>query len=276
VGALRCPLKADDKPVKKSIMILRRSLFVFTVLLVGPSVSALGGCARLAGDWTVASREPAGIAPDPALTREAVVQVYAARAFKWRGAFAVHTWISIKPEAAAAYTVMEVTGWGVRHGGAAVNIEEDAPDRYWYGARPDLLAELRGDAATRAIAKIRAAVARYPYPDSYRTWPGPNSNTFTAHVLRQVPELKTDLPPTAIGKDFLPGPGFVARTPSGGGGQVSLLGLAGVLVSAEEGLEVNLLGLSFGIDPGELALRLPGIGKIGFNTDETGAAAAAN
>jgi hypothetical protein len=268
-------LKVKDTSVKVPIKILRRSLLLFTLLLVGPLVSALGGCARLSGDWSVASREPAGIAPDPALTREAVVQVYAARAFKWRGAFAVHTWIALKPEAAAAYTVMEVTGWGVRHGGAAVNIEEDAPDRYWYGARPDMLTELRGDAATRAIAKIRAAVASYPYPNSYRTWPGPNSNTFIAHILRQVPELKTDLPPTAIGKDFLPGPGFIARTPSGGGGQISLFGLVGALASVEEGVEVNLLGLSFGVDPGELALRLPGIGKVGLNTDKTDGTAAA-
>jgi hypothetical protein len=31
----------------------------------------------------------------------------------------------------------------------------------------------------------------------------------------------------------------------------------------EEGLEFNVLGLSFGIDPKGLALRLPGVGIIG-------------
>ena len=36
------------------------------------------------------------------------------------------------------------------------------------------------------------------------------------------------------------------------------------MVAAEEGLEINVLGLSFGIDPAALALRLPGIGKLGF------------
>jgi hypothetical protein len=40
-----------------------------------------GGCAT---DWRTASREPAGFAPDPATTPEAVVQVYAARAVSWR------------------------------------------------------------------------------------------------------------------------------------------------------------------------------------------------
>lgn len=256
--------------------ILRRLFILLVVLLAGPvAATSLTGCARLSGDWTTASREPAGIAPDPAIVREAVVQVYGARAFRWRGAFAVHTWISVKPENAAAFTNYEVTAWGLRRGGGAINTEVARPDRYWYGARPELIADLRGPRAAVAIDKIKAAVASYPYPDSYRTWPGPNSNTFVAHILRQVPEIGADLPPTAIGKDFLPNGDLVAVTPSGAGGQVSLLGVAGVLASAEEGIEVNVLGLSFGLDPDELALRLPGIGKLGLALKNGTAAEAA-
>jgi len=191
------------------------------------------------------------------------VQVYAARAFEWRGAFAVHTWIAIKPAGGVYFTVHEVTGWGVRHGGSAVRSLQGPPDRYWYGARPELLADIRGDRAAVAIDEIEAAVKSYPYPDRYRAWPGPNSNTFVAYVLRQVSDLRVDLPPTAIGKDYLPG-SFAAATPSGTGGQVSAFGLAGVAVGLEEGLEINVLGLNFGVDPGELAVRLPGIGKAGF------------
>lgn len=245
---------------------IRRALILLVLLLAGPlAATGLTGCARLSGDWTTASRQSAGIAPDPARVKEAVVQVYGARAFRWRGAFAVHTWIAVKPENAAAFTSYEVTGWGVRRGGgSAINVGEGAPDRYWYGAKPELIADLRGPRAADAIAKIVAAVKTYPYPDSYRTWPGPNSNTFVAHVLRQAPEVAADLPPTAIGKDFLPNGDMVAHTPSGGGAQVSLLGVAGVLISAEEGIELNLLGLSFGLDPLEAALRLPGVGKVGF------------
>lgn len=47
-------------------------------------------------DWRTASRDSAGIAPLPAETPEAVVQVYAARTFNWRGTFAVHTWVAVK------------------------------------------------------------------------------------------------------------------------------------------------------------------------------------
>ena len=37
-------------------------------------------------DWRTASHEPVGLAPDPANTSEAIVQVYAARTRGWRGA----------------------------------------------------------------------------------------------------------------------------------------------------------------------------------------------
>jgi hypothetical protein len=43
-----------------------------------------------------------------------------------------------------------------------------------------------------------------PYPNTYRPWPGPNSNTFLAHIARQVPELVIQLPSNAVGKDHLP------------------------------------------------------------------------
>src|SRR5207244_5976709 len=61
---------------------------------------ALVGCAvlgRARSNWWELERGPSGQAPDPALTQEPVVQVYAARAVSWRGVFAVHTWIAVKP-----------------------------------------------------------------------------------------------------------------------------------------------------------------------------------
>src|SRR4029079_5561328 len=65
-------------------------------------------------DWRTASRESVGLAPAPAATPEAVVQVYAARAWAWRGYFGVHTWIAVKAAGAKAYTVYEVIGWRLR------------------------------------------------------------------------------------------------------------------------------------------------------------------
>ena len=124
----------------------------------------------------------------------------------------------------------EVIGWGVDRGASALRVNRTGPDNYWFGSRPDLLVDTRGDGVDALIDRVEAAVRAYPYPSSYRTWPGPNSNTFTAFVARAVPELRLDLPPTAVGKDFLPGGAPVGLAPSGTGVQVSLLGLAGVLV----------------------------------------------
>ncbi len=246
----------------ESMTWIRTAAGLLLLLLLGPIAVAVGGEANVARDWSQASRESANIAPDPAATPGAVVQVYAARTFGWRGAFAVHTWISIKPEGADAYTIYEVIGWRAFHGGSALQIHQGVPDRLWYGARPELLADLRGESAARAIPEIREAVKSYPWADDYRTWPGPNSNSFTAYVSRRVPALALDLPPTAIGKDYLGDTTVFAPTPSGAGFQVSVLGLLGVLVSAEEGIEINLFGLAFGIDPGDIALRLPGAGLL--------------
>jgi len=214
--------------------------------------------------WYEARRDPTGLAPDPAAALEAVVQVYAARAVSWRGVFAAHTWIAVKPTGAERFTRYEVVGFGVAGGAPAVRVDRMGPDNYWFGDRPRVLLDRRGAGVDAMIGKIRAAVASYPYPNAYRAWPGPNSNTFTAYVARQVPELGLDLPSNAIGKDFLPKGAVFATAPSGSGFQVSFYGLAGVLLAAVEGVEVNLLGLNLGIDVTAPALKLPAIGRVGL------------
>lgn len=217
-------------------------------------------------DWRRASRAPVGLAPDPAEVTEPVVQVYAARTVRWRGYFGVHTWIAAKRRGAAEYTVYEVNGWRLRRTGSSVAVSNRPPDARWFGNEPRLLAQAAGPGVEGLIDRIEAAVDAYPYADTYRIWPGPNSNTFTAHVLRAVPELRVDLPATAIGKDYL-GWDLFARSPSGTGGQVSVLGVLGVLAAVEEGLEINVLGLTFGVDPLDLALKVPLAGRIGWPRD---------
>jgi len=221
-----------------------------------------------ARDWRTASREPAGLAPNPATTREAVIQVYSARAVSWRGWFGVHTWIAVKPRDASEFTVHEVMGWRLKRTGTALVARNRPADGYWYGARPELLGDIRGPGVEAIIDRIDDAVKEYPYPNTYHVWPGPNSNTFVAFVLRRVPELRVDMPPTAIGKDFL-GWQSMNTTPSGTGGQVNLAGLLGVSVGLEEGLEVNLLGLNFGVDPKSLSIKLPIVGRLGPARDNT-------
>src|SRR6187399_2720900 len=249
-------------PPKKRSRTITKALAAVTVYLP-LSIAYLAYSGQLsARDWRTASREPAGLAPDPAPTREAVAQVYSARAVSGRGWFGVHSWIAVKPRNASEFTVHEVMGWRLKRNGTAL-VERNRPaDGYWYGARPELLGDIRGPGVDAIIERIEAAVKEYPYPNTYHLWPGPNSNTFTAFILRRVPELRVDMPPTAIGKDYL-GWRSINRTPSGTGGQVNLAGLAGVAVGVEEGLEVNLLGLNFGVDPKSLSIKLPIVGRLG-------------
>ena len=225
------------------------------------------GAIVLAGDiphWSNARWDSAGLAPDPAATEEAVIQFYAARTWGWRGIFGVHSWVAFKPRGASAYTRYEVVGWGVSRGVPAIRESARPPDGYWAGNKPELIADARGALAERLIERLRQAVKTYPFPDEYRLWPGPNSNTFTAYLARQLPELQVELPPTAIGKDYLPFGDFIERSPSGSGIQLSLVGLFGMTLGLRDGIEANVLGLVIGLDLARPALKLPGLGRLGM------------
>lgn len=238
------------------------ALLLVGLLLLGPlSVLAFGGFGATS-DWRSASRASAGIAPRPSEAPEAIVQAYAARTIGWRGAFGVHTWVATKRPGADHYIVHHVIGWRVFRGASAVVTQQGDPDFKWFGAVPIQLIDHRGADAEAMIDAIETAVASYRYADTYHAWPGPNSNTFVAHIARSVPALRLDLPANALGKDYLGGWRLIAPMPSGTGWQLSLFGLAGIGLAREEGLEFNLLGLSAGIDFNDLALRLPGYGRV--------------
>ena len=215
--------------------------------------------------WWELRRDSSEQAP-PAEIDEAIIQVYAARAARWRGNVGVHTWIATKRRSEKNYTRMEVFGWGVSRGRDAVRIREGSPDNYWFGSRPVLLRDIRGAEKVEAlIDRVYEAANSYPFNHVYTVWPGPNSNTFTAHVARSVPEMRLDLPSTAVGKDYVPLKEFVSKSPSGTGAQISFKGYAGPLLGLEEGFEINVLGFTAGVDLYPPALKLPAVGRIGFS-----------
>ena len=154
-------------------------------------------------DWRTASRDSAGIAPDPLRTEEAVVQVYGADAWGWRGWFAIHTWIATKRQNENVYTVYDVVGWRSYRNKPVMRIAQDIPDRYWYGEKPRLLKQHRGAGVDNLIDAIEQAAMDYPWKTTYKAFPGPNSNTFVAWIARQVPQLDLDLPFSAIGSGYV-------------------------------------------------------------------------
>ena len=237
----------------------RPSRFVLYAVVVA-AVTAATSCTNTRSDWRTASREPVGLAPDPAELKEAVVQVYGARVIGVKGLFGVHTWVAVKPAEAEEWTVYEVVGWRLRWAQSAIVVHTRPPDARWFGSVPELYVDRRGPGVDALIERIHKAARAYPYGAEYRAWPGPNSNTFTAWIARAVPELELDLPATAIGKDYL-GSSIVGAAPSGSGVQLSLGGVLGVAMSAVDGLEFNVLGLNFGISPN--GVKLPMVGRVG-------------
>src|SRR6185295_18101917 len=153
-------------------MAARRRRLLFALLAIplyaGCSATYLNYSGQVGNrDWRTASREPAGLAPDPAATQEAVVQVYAARAVRWRGYFGVHTWIAVKRSGAEHFTIHEVNGHRLRRTGTVMVTSDRAPDGLWYGNRPSLLKDVRGPGVDALIERIEHAVQEYPYPRTY-------------------------------------------------------------------------------------------------------------
>ena len=216
-------------------------------------------------DWS-----SVGMLPSATADHEARMLVFTGRTGRWKGIFAVHSWVVIKPENSPNWTRYDVVGWG-----QPVRTNGWAPDGRWFGDTPRILLDVRGAQAAALIPRVREVVAAYQYNrlGDYRVWPGPNSNTFTAAVLRAVPELQTTLPANAVGKDFRALP-YVGLTDSRTGFEISLWGLLGVKAGWVEGVELNFMGLVAGLDLRHPAIKLPGFGRVGID-DGTAIAAPA-
>jgi hypothetical protein len=233
-------------------------MIIFILTILGPLLALVRNQVDFGADYRTASRESVNLAPKPEEINEAVIQVYAARAFSWRGVIASHCWISVKQENAADYTVYQVVGWRQFYNLPVLEIKKDLPDRSWFDQTPKIIFDIRGQKAQDLIAKIDEAAQSYSYKDNYTIWPGPNSNTFIAYIARQVPDFGLALPANAIGKDYISNKQFFAVAPSNSGYQFSLFGLLGITIAKKEGIEVNFLGLVYGIKFVPFQIILPG------------------
>jgi hypothetical protein len=245
----------------KALRLMLLGFLLLFILPLGAHALVQWQTADWSRSWGSADWSSTGTLPAADAHPEAMVRIYAARVGRWRGIFAVHSWLVFKEPGAGAYERYDKVGWGrpIRHNGYA-------PDGRWYGNDPEIVFEATGAEAERLIPKLRAAVAAYPYGKAgdYHVWPGPNSNSFIAHVIGQVPELGVSLPPTAIGKDYPVDGGWFGLAPSRTGLRVTLDGYLGLTVAWVEGIEVNFLGAVAGLDLRRPGIKLPGFGRIGI------------
>jgi len=250
----------DPAPTRRS----RRKTLMLAILILFllpvAARAALFAFENRPSSWRDADWSSTGSLPSATADPGARILVFSGRTGGWKGVVAVHSWIVFKRENARSWTRYDVVGWG-----DPVRLNGWAPDGRWYGTAPTIVADVKGDEARALIPKIEAAVRdyRYAHDGDYRLWPGPNSNTFVATVLRAAPEMKAILPPNAIGRDYRPDP-YAGLSDSGTGIEANLWGVLGVKLGWIEGVEVNFLGLVAGLDLRQPALKLPGFGRIGF------------
>jgi hypothetical protein len=239
---------------------LKLALWLFLLLFLVPLAASAALYQRngIGAGWWNADRSSTGLLPPAAATPGAVVRVFAAPTVRWRGIFAVHCWLVIKPEGARSYTRYDYTAWG-----EPIRVNGFAPDGRWFGRAPSIVFAADGAEAAALIPRMQAAITGYAWRNQgdYRPWPGPNSNTFVAAVL-EAAGVQAALPPNAIGKDF-PHDGRWLRW-TGTGVKLTLGGYLGVTLGLVEGFELNFLGAVAGLDWWRPALKLPGLGRLGM------------
>lgn len=249
---------------RKFIILSFLALFLLPIAARAALYAYQGGPAS----WRNADWSSTKSLPDPNADPGARVLIMSGRTGGWKGIFAVHSWVVLKPENGRSWRRYDVVGWG-----NPVRLNNWPPDGLWFGNKPQVVLDLRGEEATAAIPKIETAIKAYNYVNAgdYRIWPGPNSNTFVATLLRAIPEAEAALPANAVGRDFRPYP-YAGLTDSRTGVEASLWGLLGVKLGWVEGIEVNFLGLVAGVDLRNPGVKLPGFGHIGLQRETAVAA----
>lgn len=238
----------------------------FAVFLIPSLVAAglwLGG--EHPASWRDANWTSSKLLPAPTASTDARIYILSARTGGLKGAIASHSWIVLKDKGASTYERFDKVGWGspIRRNGYVA-------DAFWYSNQPSVVAMAKGKDAELLIPKIRQVIKAYPFSQNggYTIYPGPNSNTFIAHILRHVPELDAVLPPEATGRDYLSDGGYFYVAPDGKDFSLSFKGYAGLSIGLRSGFEVNLLGLVAGIDVQNPGVKIPALGYFGTKSFE--------
>jgi len=240
------------------LMLAAFILFFLLLSFVVPVVVRIGWWCRRS-QWRLWNGEDCsatGLLPDAATNPSAAIYVLSARTSGLKGALASHSWIVIRKPGARSYERYDKMGWG------EVIWKNGFPaDGLWFSNPPVIEHAIEGAAAARLIPAVEAAIASYPYAEkgNYCAWPGPNSNSFVAHVLRAAPEIGR-MPATAIGRDFYPRSTWSWQA-AHGCIEINLRGYGGIAVGMRF-FEIRFLGLVGGIDLKRRVILIPAVGPI--------------
>ncbi|WP_377296066.1 DUF3750 domain-containing protein [Rhizobium sp. SGZ-381] len=241
---------------------VKRLLLAILVIYLLPTFAAAGWWALQdrPARWSEANWSSAGILPRPDADEDAAIYVFSAATGGLKGSVASHAWIVTKEKGAKAYMRYDKVGWG-----NPIRRNHRPADAFWYSNRPQQVVAITGRQAELLIPKVESAISAYPYaePGGYTIWPGPNSNTFVAFVLRSVPELGAVLPPHAVGRDYLPDGEFFHIDDDWRDVHVTLRGLIGLSAGLRSGFEVHFMGLVAGLDLARPGIKIPAFGRIG-------------
>lgn len=212
----------------------------------------------------------------------------------WYTRFAHHSWIELRGKDGGWKRVEIIDEWSPPRI-SAISETTVLEDYRW--RRPvDVLEVLAGEAAQAAGERVLELARqneefgvshqrRQQAKDSgvdpenlpmlgrgYHAWPGPNSNSFIAWIIENTPGLHAELDHNAVGKDDT-APFRIGMTTSGYGVEADSPYL-GAGVGLRQGVEVRLIGLTFGIGLWPPAVKLPILPRLGFDPGLVGAAGA--
>lgn len=133
--------------------------------------------------------------------RRMIVQLLSATLPPPIGLFAAHYWFNVVEDGRCErWEVWQSPdAGGVSFGHLHCNLK--APEAGVGGGPSRVAAVWSGDAAVRLKGVLDTAKDAYPHRHRYRPFPGPNSNTFAAWVLRRA-GIDYTLPWNAIGRGF--------------------------------------------------------------------------
>jgi hypothetical protein len=181
----------------------------------------------------------------------------------WYSQFADHCWIDLHQAGKQNWTRVEANTdpeiWDVAPEGAFDLQRWDRP--------VEILAIQTGADAARSIPLILQQAKTVAQDFEYRAFPGPNSNTYVARILNQVPGLNAELTHNSVGKDYTSS--VSAGWTQAGDGLRLDVPMLGASLGWQQGIELHLIGLTAGISFWPPALKLPILPRIGFEPGQT-------